>query len=235
MTPLTVTAHLEAGLAHAGPWGIALDGLLASQLHAGDIENAGIRVMEDPAPQSLELPLARCGTGRDWHWAATCSWPVDGHGHPPQVAWWISRADQNDLVDVAERCPQTISELKGRYRRYRMPLLVTACTAVTWRAIGDPDRISELLTTIPAIGKKRTSGHGRVTAWEITTEPALDRWDAAHTHPDGTLGRTTPAACLDGHAGVIDAGAGPAGLRPPYMHPHTQRPRLRLPTHPSSI
>ena len=34
MTPLTVTAQLQAGVAHAGPWGIALDGLLAGVVHA---------------------------------------------------------------------------------------------------------------------------------------------------------------------------------------------------------
>ena len=34
MKPLTVRAHLAFGIAQAAPWGIALDGLLASELWA---------------------------------------------------------------------------------------------------------------------------------------------------------------------------------------------------------
>lgn len=235
MQPLQVTAHLEAGLAHAGPWGIALDGLLASQLHATDYACAGYRVLDAASPDLIELPLARCGDSLpDWHWAATCSWPVDGHGQPPQVTWWMSRADQNDLVEVAASAPAAISELKGRYRRHRMPLLVTACSAVTWRAVGEPDRIRELLTPVAAIGKKRATGHGRVIEWVIETAPDVDAWSAGHTHPDGSLGRTTPPRCLLQRPEILDAGVGPAGVRPPYMHPATQLRGLHLPTHPGS-
>ena len=34
LRPLRVTAHLEAGIAHAHDWGIALDGLLAGLIHS---------------------------------------------------------------------------------------------------------------------------------------------------------------------------------------------------------
>ena len=102
-----------------------------------------------------------------------------------------------------------------------MPLLVTVTTAVTWRGVGDLSGVSDLLTDITAIGKKRAHGQGRVLHWQVTPLDDVQAWEASHLHPDGTLGRTTPPACLTGH-GVLHAGVGAAGLRPPYAHPSRQ-------------
>lgn len=230
-TPLTVTAHLEAGIAHGAPWGIALDGLLASVLH-DDAYAAGEDhepILTVPEPPTVALPLARCDlAGGDWHWAATCAWPVDHHEERPDVRYWMSRADHRDLTTLADPLPTNISDLRGRYRSHHMPLLVTMTSAVTWHAVGDPDQILKLLAPIAAIGKKRAHGHGHVLAWTVDPTPDLDPWTAAHLHPDGTLGRPTPTACLDGHKVGLDGGDGHAGIRPPYIHPATHRP-VRLP------
>lgn len=241
MTPLTVTAHLQAGIAHAGPWGIALDGLLAGVVHArakAELLAAGgehTPLVEQVDVPDLELPLARCGSGADWHWAATCAWPGrHAVGQPPEVVTWITRPDHRHLTDLTgSDVRQHIDEDSGRYRRYAMPLLVTLTEAVTWRAVGDADRIRELLEHVPAIGKKRTSGHGHVTAWEVTDDAhEVTPWEAGHVHPDGTLGRPTPAACLElpgAHELVSNPARGPAGLRPPYTHPSKRREDLLLP------
>lgn len=236
-TPMVVTATLETGLAHAGPWGIALDGLLAAQLHDQGKDSLGagghVPVLELDEPSVIELPLARCGTGSAWHWAATCAWPVDGHEHRPEVTYWMSKADHRDLEHLAASMPKTFSDHRGRYRGHRMPIMTTICTAVTWRAVGDVDQVRSLLVDVAAIGKKRRTGHGRVLSWTITPAPELTPWQAAHTHPDGTLGRPTPEPCLAGHHDVVTAGVGPAGIRPPYIHPATQQ-QLHLPVHPAT-
>lgn len=83
--PLRVTASLEGGLATAGTWGIALDGLLASLLHAqakASGDDISGPVLDDPDPADLDLPLARCHSD-PWHWASTCAWPVDGADRMP--------------------------------------------------------------------------------------------------------------------------------------------------------
>ena len=103
-----------------------------------------------------------------------------------------------------------------------MPLFVTPCTTVVFSAIGDPTAIAELLHPVTVIGKKRSHGEGHVLRWEIAPLPDQDPWAAAHLHPDGTLGRTTPDACLHHHPAPITGGYGTAGLRPPYMHPARQ-------------
>ena len=239
MQPLTVTAHLEAGVAHAGPWGIALDGLLASVLHmgakarllAGGGEHTPLADQDDV--EDLDLPLARCGEGTDWHWAATCAWPGErARSQPPEVVTWHSRPDHRHLVDLTGGdLRQHVDEDSGRYRRYAMPLLVTLTDAVLWRAVGDVDEIRSLLSGVQAIGKKRATGHGRVLSWSIEPAPELDAWAAAHTHPDFTLGRPVPESCLQ----LVSASQlaeeppeGPAGIRPPYSHRGRQR-QLLLP------
>ena len=235
MIPLTVRARLASGLAQAAPWGISLDGLLAAEIWQD--QKAARRadghyppgLLEQPHPVDLPLPLARCTTaGELWHWAATCAWPENRPDLPPDIRTWTGRVDHRAVEQLTPGLPKVLSDRQGRYRARRMPLLVTACTAVSWHAIGDPDAIRRHLTGITAIGKKRSHGEGHVLAWEVTPAPRLDPWTAAHLHPDGTLGRPTPAGCLRGRDPVTDGGTGTAGLRPPYMHPARQA-TLQLP------
>lgn len=238
MHPLRVTAHLEAGLAHATSWGISLDGLLAGILHAerkADLLARGqdhTPLVDQDDPDDLDLPLQRCTlpTGTDWHWAATCSWPVDGHDLMPDVRYWSSRVDHRHIDDLAASLPQHIDEQAGRWRSHHMPVLVTTCTAVTWRCVGDPDRIHDLLQHgATAIGKKRSQGQGRVLRWEVLDDVEATTWQAGHTHPDGTLGRPVPDACLQGSEIDVDAlTTARTGLRPPLSHRSRQR-QLYLP------
>lgn len=231
--PLRVRAHLAGGIAHAAPWGIALDGLLASELWsrsktaARESGHAYQRALEQDDPPDLPLPLARCDSGDTWHWAATCAHPDDLPGRV-DVRSWMGRVDQRALEQASTWLPKTVSDRQGRYRARRMPLLVTPCRSVTWHAIGDVDAVTELLEGLDSIGKKRGSGEGHVLRWEITPAPDLDPYAAAHLHPDGTLGRPTPTGCMQEHAGVLDGGLGRAGIRPPYMHPARQQ-QLHLP------
>lgn len=233
--PMQVRAHLASGIAQAAPWGIALDGLLASELWADrksatrDAGHPTPGLLEVADPEDLPLPLARCTTPDGlWHWAATCAHPEQRPDHvPPEVRYWIGRTDPRPLEQLATALPATVSDRQGRYRARRMPLLVTTCRSLVWRAVGDPDAVLTILQGVTAIGKKRSQGEGHVLGWEVAQSLRLDRWEAAHLHPDGTLGRPTPSSCLTSRS-VPDGGVGTAGLRPPYMHPARQH-RLHLP------
>lgn len=236
--PLLVRAHLAAGIAQAAPWGIALDSLLASQLWTDEkarLRAAGdepLALHDNPHPTDLPLPLAICRADDSelWHWAATTAWPEGRpEGLAPDVHTWTGRLDARAAELNTPQLPKVVSERQGRYRSRRMPLLVTVCTAVTWTAVGDLEVIKKLLTPIRAIGKKRAHGEGHVLGWEVLPAPHLGRWEAAHLHPTGALGRPTPVDCLSSAAAeVLDGGPGTAGLRPPYMHRSRQHP-LRLP------
>lgn len=224
MRPLQVTATLATGLVHTAPWGIALDGLLASQLWSKTkqrLRSQGqepVDVIDLPQPSELDLPLARCTLGTpDWHWAATCSHPQPS---PPgtDVHYWTATFDHAYDQEVTTDA-RTVSDRQGRYRAHRMPLITTICAEVTWRALGNLETIADLLTPLASIGKKRSSGNGQVRRWHITPIDAT-AFNAAHLHPDGTLGRPTPARCVPAH--VDSLATGTAGLRPPYHHPARQ-------------
>lgn len=225
-TPFTVHARLSAGYAHATPWGISLDGILASQIwedrkaaaRAAGSDWAAYDV--DRAPEDIDLPLDRCPGDRagHWHWAATFAYP-ENELPGPHVQTWTARPDQHALAQMTDRLPTHVDARKGRYRAWVMPLPMTVAPTLVWRAVGDPNAVANLLTDIVTIGKKRASGHGRILNWDVTETPDADPWEFAHLHPDGRLGRTAPAMCLHDR-GVIDHGGhGTMGLRPPYMHP----------------
>lgn len=230
--PLQIRAHLASSAASAAPWGVALDGLLASELWQDRkalraAQNLPIPYMSDAeVPEDLALPLARCaGAGGDgWHWAATCAFP-EGAAEV-DVHHWTSRFDHRAAEQAVGTLPNTVSDRQGRYQARRMPLITTPSPSLVWWAVGDPSRIRELLTPIVAIGKKRSQGEGHILRWEIQAIADLDPWSAAHLHPNSTLGRPTPQACLAGHTIAGDGGPGTAGLRPPYMHPLRQHELL---------
>jgi hypothetical protein len=112
-----------------------------------------------------------------------------------------------------------VSEYSGRYQKRDIPVMAHPAATLTWRAVGDPDTIREILTDLPSIGKHRGVGEGLVTHWDITDTPELTPWDAGHTHEPGILGRTTPARCLDGHHSVATGPRVATPVRPPYLHP----------------
>ena len=234
MVPLQVRADLAAGIAQSAPWGIALDGLLASELWAeekADHRDHGrsyVPALETEDPPDLDVPLARCQpTNGPWHWAATCGLPEQNPGRV-DVRSWTGRVDTRALEQVATALPKTVSDRQGRYRARRMPLLVTPCRSLLWNAVGDADRIREILQNVVSIGKKRSSGEGHVLRWDVRPAPELDELTAGHLHPDGTLGRPISTSCRHLLGEILDGGRGRAGIRPPYMHPARQH-ELYLP------
>ena len=229
--PLRITAVLRHGIAHASPWTVSLDGLLASQLWARlkNQNTPDTPALEHPNPPDLDLPLARCTADPIWwHWAATCGWP-NSTPDDPEIRYWGTRLDHRHAEHATTGLPQTVSDSQGRWKAYWMPLPVTVTHSLTWHAQGDPEAVQNLLEPINSIGKKRSQGEGRISSWSIEVDPTLDTFTAAHLSPTGELARPTPAACLTDHPHVIDGGDGYAGIRPPHMH-HSRRTDVRLPS-----
>ena len=75
--------------------------------------------------------------------------------------------------------------------------LVTA-PFVTWYGEGDIDRITQLVRGVEFIGKRRASGFGRVSRWEVT-EAELD---GIVGYADEPL-RPVPVSMFNGDGGVI--------------------------------
>lgn len=240
LTPFTVTARLQQGVVLDALFGTALDGLLASVVRdrakaeaaaqtgtvvTGSLLDGGLH---ETAPASVALPLGRCGDdgAEDWHWLCTTAHPVGWNGDrfagDTDVHYQHSRIRERVLEHVSDRIPASLPPASGRYRLRRMPVVSTPATALVWRGVGDLATIEDLLSGIPAIGRRRGTGEGTVLEWVVAGHPGHDPARFGHLHPDTTLGRPTPLRCLPALALTADR-TGTAGIRPPYWHPATQR------------
>ncbi|HEV7360430.1 MAG TPA: hypothetical protein VGN92_04975 [Mycobacterium sp.] len=234
MIALQITARTPHGVVLSRPWGVALDGLLASVLWhrrkwAARAAGETFAYQHDQDPAVLDLPLARCGEpGRDpdWHWMATFA---DLHPHrddtsDTDIRWRTSRTDRARLQHLSPVIgSQAVSDSTGRYQRRVVPVIAHPATTLTWRAVGDPDLIRDLLADLPSIGRHRGVGEGLVTSWAVTVTPDVPEWLAGHAHEPGVLGRTAPVRCVDHAAGEMSTGAvGSATVRPPYLHPSSR-------------
>lgn len=242
MTPMLVMARVAGGVGLDARWGTALDGLLAAAIWAErkaelrGQETATVPLAAQHTPEDLPLPLARCESGGMWHWAATFAEPVTPLGveeGTSDVRWMHTAFDQRHAGQVADPAalPESIPAHYGRFLKYRLPLVVTLCREVTWRAVGRPAHVKALLDTVTAFGKKRAHGEGHVLRWSVEPfeVPRQQWWDWAHLHyRGGGLGRTAPAECLHDRSGVRSGGFGIGGIRPPYIHPE-RRAQLMLP------
>lgn len=231
MVPLRVIATTPHGVVLSRPWGIALDGLLASVLwhrRKWAARRAGESLVYRPAeqPEPIDLPLARCGdpdVDQDWHWACTFAdlrFP-EGVIDEPDIRWRTSRTDHRRLQDLAPKVVG-VSDKSGRYQRRLVPVMAHIATSLVWRGVGAPDEIRDLLAELPAIGKHTGTGEGVVKAWEVTEAADDDWWSAGHEHAPGVLGRTSPPRCVrdDAATRALTVGA----VRPPYLHPGSRVP-----------
>ncbi len=228
MIALQITATTPHGIVLSRPWGVAFDGLLGSVLwhrRKWAAREAGQRFAYEPdGPQeTLKLPLATCGDPEhdsDWHWMATFA---DLHPRvqavaEPDIRWRTSRTDHHRLQQLAPVISRAVSDTAGRYQRRFVPVAAHPATHLTWRAVGDPEAIRDLLTELPSIGKHNAVGEGVVTRWEVTETPDVDQWSAGHEHESGVLGRSAPPRCLK-NATISTGPLGTGTLRPPYIHP----------------
>lgn len=219
MIPLRVTAALQQGVALDVRWPVLLDGVLAWEvLRREQGDDFGLIDLSDPGQQLVDpdLPLARCGV-EDWHWCASTARPVGTS--ESDLHWFHSRFRTAKAEEVVgDGMPRMVRPNQGRYRSFRMPLVVTSCRGLEWHAVGDRQLVEELLTGIVAVGKKRSQGEGLVVSWRV--EEALGTHPGwGHLWEDGSPARPIPASCPL-HPGGDSV---TSGIRPPYWHPSTQR------------
>lgn len=239
MIALTVTARLQHGAALDARFGIGLDGLLTSLVRdrakAAHAVTSGSSLdggTHTPTPTLVDLPLARCPSD-PWHWMATTAYPLGWDRQPIPVSPDVHHIRYSHQREVAEQVglnlPKNTPISQGRFRSRRLPVITFPAAYLQFRAVGDPDVITDLLQDCHSMGGHRHSGEGAVLGWNVTEAETLDvdRW--GHTHCDGTLGRPVPTECatrlgLDGPTGTV-------GVRPPVWHQATQH-LLVLPTYP---
>lgn len=131
---------------------------------------------------------------------------------------WVFLNGFGSLTQTQNIPRSAVSDRRGRYQTRTIPVIAHPTTTVSWRAVGDPELVADLLAGLDSIGKHRAVGEGRVTRWHITETPELDEWAAGHEHDPGVLGRTAPPRCLT-NTTTTTGPLGTGTLRPPYLHP----------------
>lgn len=230
-TPMIVTATLQQGLAFDVKHGLALDGLLVSSMRSQEAQGSPGSLLDGglalDVPQIWELPLARCTRDGDlWHWMATSGLPTDEAGLPvpfiPDPHRLLQTLDERRAAQIAISQPQHVGGARGRFRQRVTPVLTIPAAQIVWHAVGDPDRVQQLLENVPAIGGRRGSGEGAVLRWSVIDVNPENIDYFAHTHPTGIQGRPLPEGCVRS-LGMVSEEVAPAGLRPPLFHPSQQQ------------
>lgn len=222
MHPLKITAQMAGSIAIARPEDIALDGILAYQVLR---RHFGGEFYYLPNPQEVlyfaQLPLEMRGspevqklaTGDVWmntgqgivdeslrYWSCSSAQiQIKGYGTLHWNKRFDAQASLSDYIDFGGKVEKVIIE-QGQYKSCHMPLTVIKCDSVRWYVYGDKGGIENLLSDVPAIGKKRAQGNGTVLKWTVEQIPEdYSEWKS------GDLMRPIPGPIFDqSHATPLD-------------------------------
>lgn len=185
--PLKVTAKLIDGRINSADGIIMLDSILYHAWflkHHPEVLEHGIWMTHGDG--YIGLPLRQLPGNR---WAASKG---VYNQTAEKIEHWNKRpdfftADKMKYLDVGKGL---ISSKVGAYRAYRTPNLIRTIKdgIIDFYCVGHAMEIMELLSLIPAIGKKPSMGWGIVEKWE--TEE-IDE-DYSYMHPTHGLMRPTP-------------------------------------------
>jgi len=237
-----LTAYLEQGIVMDSFYGLALDGILTSQVRKEFAQQLGLRRdggeeldggLHAENPVDWALPLSRCvpqGSPADWHWTCSVGFPLDHDGAVlteiiPDTHRLSVRLDARRAYQIAVKVPATAGGSSGRFRTRITPVLSSPAAAICWKVVGDEDEVFRLVSAIPAIGGRRGVGEGAVVRWTISTKDVGDNelWAFAHYDLDKSgVSRPIPQECAQ-HLSLEDFRPGQAGIRPPLLHPSRQR------------
>ena len=201
------------GVTPQGFWA-ALDSILAAEWmrrnHPDAYYNASSHMLTNELIVA-ELPFERRGQGDGWYWA--CSFNTEAplteyvmHWHKrfdDQLERYIDFGGKRGRVDVKS----------AKFKAYRMPMVIQLFDRLTWYAVGDPEAVRDLCSTVTHIGKKSAQGLGTVDYWEIRPWP--EDWSETR---EGWLTRAIPVV-----AGLQSGRVAQYGIRPPYWHSGHQR------------
>lgn len=212
--PLKVTAKLIDGRINSADGIIMFDGVLYHawflKYHPEVFETG--QWMEHGSGY-VGLPLRQLPGNR---WAAS-------RGVYKQLAekieHWNKRPDffAPDKIDFLDMDKGLISDSVGGYRAYRTPNVIRVIKdgIIDFYCMGHKDDILDLLSYIPAVGKKPSMGWGIVAEW---TAEEIDE-DYSLMHPECGLMRPTPVEEieLDGYP-MMDY-----SVKPPYWKQGNKR------------
>lgn len=214
MQPLRVIAKMQDGRVATMDGHLPLDGLLAAAWMRRNHPDAYYNPSSHMLGSELiipDLPLERRGQGDDWYWASSFN-VAENLGE--YALHWHKRFDDHaeQYIEFGKRRGR-INNKSGKYKAYRMPLVIQIFDQLEWYAYGDRDGVYELLSSLTHIGKKTSQGLGLVDFWMV--EPWHEDWsEVAGGHITRSL-----VELPEGAQGIRQT----YGIRSPYWHRDNQR------------
>lgn len=161
MMRFTLRAHLQSPVILRGA--ITLDALLMAVLGRGDVRHllhcddglyhASAAHTERSGLQQRAAFVASMRPEHSPHWLDV----IAPNNHAPELPTVQGRLNE---VKIGVARQRTAGNILNGYTAHYTALL-------EWYAVGDGPAVFELLRQVPFVGKRRTSGYGEVTRWEV--------------------------------------------------------------------
>lgn len=209
MQNLKITCDLLNGVATTDYY-LPLDGILAAIWMR---ENHHELYYDNSVVGELihaDLPLKRIDNGNGWYYA--CSF-TQAEWEGGETQHWHKRNTASEQIRYIGKGNLNLAE--GKTKAYRMPLFIAYAKKLTWYAVGDATWLTEKLSFVTSLGKKRNTGHGMVANWQV--EVIEQDYSLVK---DNFLMRSVPR--LELPTGTLNFRLGNYGLRPPYWHYENQ-------------
>ncbi len=171
--------------------------VLTGEQHEADVKHFG-------------LPLRQLPGNR---YAASCGFYAD---YGVTIEYWNKRPDWDIRMGYLD-AKGKIGTSSGTMRAYRMPQVIHLLSDIEFYGYGTIDKIRELLSYIPAVGKKPAAGWGAVREWVV--EPWPDDW-STWSDKYGLM-RPIPIGEDIGHD-LIGYIIRDCAIRPPAWKPYNQ-------------
>lgn len=163
-TPLRITCHVSRDVAINAP--IALDALLGFAL----AQRLGLQPPQgDEEPVALDIPLARSTCGRIYLGSHSIH-EVEEY----ELRWRNRRFPVPEAQAMGGKKLRRINTSTGATKTKRVPreALHLHDGRLDWYAVGDEERVRDLLFDIQYVGGARGVGSGRVASWAVEdTDP----------------------------------------------------------------
>lgn len=211
--PLKVTIHVDESspVVMTGP--IHLDALLASQMvwSCGDRGKHYGSLGDEPA-KCIHLPLARMQYNSDSWFRASAVVPVGVN----TVHHWVKRWDDKHehLIDIGDS--RKVTKTNGYFREYHVPMQIVSLSRLVFRCVGHRDKIRSLLKRLGAVGKKTSSGYGRIKHIDVDyIDDDIDSFALDYRSDDNRPIRNLPVSFCRHHNLQYDT-IFRAPIEPPY-------------------
>lgn len=163
--PLKITAHLKDGRINSADGIIMFDSILYHAWFLKHLPEVFQDQLNDDYDGYIGLPLRQL-PGNRWE-ASRGIYEEIGQG----IEHYNKRPDffSSDKIGYLANDKGLISDSVGEYRAYRNPQLIRTVKdgKIVFYAVGHKSEVEELLSYIPAVGKKPAMGWGIVDKWEV--------------------------------------------------------------------